>query len=84
METNYYLSCFIWHADIGQNIVNYDKKQDTKWYKILNQIWKKRTTNFKIKIFQNEEEATSTAISNIFQKMHTLILKWAENRHEKM
>lgn len=31
---------------MGQNIVNYDKNQDTKWYKILNQIWKKKNHKF--------------------------------------
>lgn len=54
-KINHYLSYFIWHADIGQNIVNYYyKNQHTKWYKILNKIWKNRI--FKIKVFQNEEE----------------------------
>lgn len=39
IKTNDYFNCFIWHADIGQNNVNnYYKGQDTKWYKILNQI----------------------------------------------
>lgn len=65
IKTNYYFRCLIWHADIGQNNVNYYyKNQDTKWYKILNQIWKR--IDFKMKVFQNEEKIISTA--NIFEK----------------
>lgn len=64
IKTNYYFRCFIWHADIGQNIVNYYYKNRIQWHKILNQIWKRII--FKIKVFQNEEETISTA--NIFEK----------------
>lgn len=49
IKTNKYFSCFIWHADIHQNIVNYNyKNQDTKQYKILNQIWKTNKINLKL------------------------------------
>jgi len=31
IKINYYFICVVWHADIGQNTVNYyDKKKHTK------------------------------------------------------